>query len=79
MPKKEITMIAKNVTPSVFDRRLLQVVSFGGAPLVLSCGTLLVRQVAADPGQVIVGVFAASTLAIGMAVLGVVGSRPTAA
>lgn len=71
-------MFAKTVTSSVFDRRLLQVVSFAGAPLVLGCGTLLVRQVAAEPGQVVAGVLAVGTLAVSMVVLGVVGSRSSA-
>lgn len=79
IPQKEIIMIAKKITSDKFDRRLLQVLSFGGAPVVLICCTRLVQQLAADPGQQVIGILSACALSVGIVVLGIVGRRPAAA
>jgi hypothetical protein len=68
-------MFAKQITSPQSDRRLLQWVCFGGAPVVFACFALLMRKVAADAGEMIVGILCAAAVAIGMVVLGMVGSR----
>jgi len=72
-------MQLKPVSPPWFDRRLLQVVSFGGAPVVMVCATLLVRQVAADAGQLAIGILAAGAVSVALVIMGIVGSRPAIA
>ena len=68
-----------NITSNRFDRRLLRVVCFAGAPVVLACLTLFAREVAADAGQVLSAVLGAAAVSIGLVVLGIVWSRPAAA
>ena len=72
-------MRAVKVTSPSFDRGLLRVVCFAGAPVLAACSTLLVRHVAADAGEAVVGVLSAGAVSIALVVLGIVGSRPAAA
>ena len=67
------------ITSRSFDRRLLQVVCFAGAPVVMGCSTLLVGRVAADAGEAVAGILLAGTLSIALVTLGIVGSRHTPA
>jgi len=68
-------MLSVQVTSGGSDRRLLQVVCFAGAPVVMACSTLFVVRVAADAGQMVIGVLAAGALSVALVTLGVVGSR----
>ncbi len=72
-------MRMRNITPNGFDRRLLRVACFAGAPLVLASSTLFAREVAADAGQLLAAGLGAAAVSIGIVILGVVGSRPAAA
>lgn len=68
-----------NITSNQFDRRLLRVVCFAGAPVVLVSFTLFGRDVASDAGQLFVAILGAAAVSIGLVILGIIGSRPPAA
>jgi hypothetical protein len=65
------------LTSERFDRRLSQVVCFGGAPVLFTCGVLALARLGATPAEFIIGVMATSAAAFGMIVMGCVSSRQT--
>jgi hypothetical protein len=60
------------VTSDRFDRRLTQVLCFGGAPVILVFAAIALQRMGASPPELLIGVLAAAALSIGMVLLGIV-------
>jgi hypothetical protein len=60
------------VTSDRFDRRLTQVLCFGGAPVILVCAATALGRMGASPTELLTGVLAAAALSVGMVLLGIV-------
>jgi hypothetical protein len=72
-------MLYTKITSDAFDRHLLQIISFGGAPLVLFFCTRLISQLTTEPAQIVIGILTAAALAMGMVAIGLLGAtRPRA-